>query len=227
MSAHHAPPTFSTHFSTDVVHGMIKYLGYILCVAVASVGASATGQSLAGRVVGVADGDTLTLLDSSHRQHKIRLSGVDAPESGQAFGNRSKTSLSDCAFGKLAVVEGDKLDRYGRTIGRVVVDGVDCNLRQVQLGMAWHYVKYASERPAAESSVYAAAEAKARARKLGLWADPHAMAPWDWRSGGQQATVAQMEVAGYCDCAIGAVCTGKRGGSYCLSDSGRKRYLGK
>lgn len=188
---------------------------------------TAGAETIVGRVVGVADGDTITVLDALKHQHKIRLSGIDAPEGGQAFGQRSKQSLSDCAFGKQAVVEGDKTDRYGRTVGRVVVAGVDCNLRQVELGMAWHYVKYASERPAAESKTYAAAEAKARAAKLGLWVDPHAMAPGEWRDGGQQAHAAAKETSGECDCSSGKVCTGKRGGSYCLNDAGHKKYLPK
>ena len=184
-------------------------------------------EPIIGRVVGVADGDTITVLDALKHQHKIRLSGIDAPEGGQAFGQNSKRALSDCAFGKNATVEGDKTDRYGRTVGRVVVAGVDCNLRQVELGMAWHYVKYASERPAAESKLYAAAEAAARAAKRGLWADPHPMPPSDWRAGGQQARAAAKESSGECDCSTGKTCTGKRGGSYCLTDSGAKRYAPK
>ena len=183
-------------------------------------------EPIVGRVVGVADGDTITVLDALKHQHKIRLSGIDAPEGGQAFGQRSKQTLSDCAFGKNATVEGDKTDRYGRTVGRVVVAGVDCNLRQVELGMAWHYVKYASERPATESKMYAAAEVAARAAKRGLWADSHAMPPGEWRAGGQQAHAAAKESSGECDCSTGKTCTGKRGGTYCLTGSGAKRYLG-
>ena len=154
-------------------------------------------------------------------------SGIDAPEGGQAFGNRSKQTLSDCAFGKQITVDSDKSDRYGRRVGKVTVNGVDCNLRQIEQGMAWHYVKYASERPAAESKAYAAAEVTARTAKHGLWADAHAMAPWDWRDGGQQAHAAAKESSGDCDCSANKTCTGKRGGSYCLTDSGTKRYIAK
>ena len=182
-------------------------------------------ESIVGRVVAVADGDTITVLDALKHQHKIRLSGIDAPEGGQAFGQRSKQALSDCAFGKQATVDGDKVDRYGRTIGKVMVGSIDCNLRQVALGMAWHFKKYANERPVDETKQYAAAEKTARAEKHGLWTDPHAMAPWEWRDGGHQARVAAMESSGQCDCTSTKVCTGKRGGSYCLTDSGKKRYL--
>lgn len=180
-----------------------------------------------GRVVGVADGDTLTVLDALKHQHKIRLSGIDAPEGGQAFGQRSKQSLSDCAFGKQVVVDGDMLDRYGRTVGKVTVGSVDCNLRQLEFGMAWHFKKYANERPAAESKTYATAEDAARAAKRGLWVDTNAMPPWEWRKGGQQAYTLAKESSGQCDCSTAQVCTGKRGGSYCLADNGKKRYLAK
>ena len=184
-------------------------------------------EPIVGRVVGVADGDTLTVLDALKHQHKIRLSGIDAPEGGQAFGQRSKQALSDCAFGKQVTVDGDKLDRYGRTIGKVMVGNIDCNLRQAELGMAWHFKKYASERPPTENKRYAAAEDAARAAKRGLWADTRAMPPWEWRDGGQQAHAAAKESSGQCDCATAQVCTGKRGGSYCLTDAGKKRYLVK
>ena len=185
--------------------------------------------ALEGRVVGVSDGDTLTVLDGDKRQHKIRLSGIDAPESGQAFGNRSKQALSDCAFGKAATVTGDKTDRYGRTVARVSVAGVDCNRRQIELGMAWHYKKYAGEQPAAERAAYAAAEDAARAAKRGLWADPHAMPPWDWRNGDgpgtQKGEQSRAHDAGDCDCETGGVCAGKRGGQYCLTANGGRRYV--
>lgn len=185
--------------------------------------------ALDGRVVGVSDGDTLTLLDADKRQHKIRLSGIDAPESGQAFGSRSKQALSDCAFGKTAIVTGDNTDRYGRTVAKVSVAGVDCNRRQIELGMAWHYKKYAGEQPVAERTAYAAAEDAARGEKRGLWVDPHAMPPWDWRNGDgpgtQKGEQHRAHQAGECDCGSGGSCPGKRGATYCLTESGQRRYL--
>ena len=195
--------------------------------ALTAMAPAVMAEPITGRVVGIADGDTITVLDPLNRQHKIRLSGIDAPESGQAFGRNSKKALSDCAFGKQVTIDGDKLDRYGRTIGRIMVGQVDCNIRQVELGMAWHYKQYARERPATESKSYAAAEDLAKTAKLGLWADPHAMPPWDWRKGGQQAQAANKESSGQCDCATSDTCIGKRGGSYCLTNVGTKRYLPK
>lgn len=205
-----------------------RYASRLLVCAIALL-TMAPAQALEGRVVGVSDGDTLTVLDADKRQHKIRLSGIDAPESGQAFGNRAKQGLSDCAFGRTALITGDKTDRYGRTVAKVTVAGVDCNLRQIELGLAWHYKKYAGEQPAMERTSYSAAEDAARAARRGLWADPHAMPPWDWRNGNgpgtQKGEQSRAHNAGECDCDSGGVCAGKRGGQYCLTASGTRRYV--
>ncbi len=96
-----------------------------------ATGAPTRSKALVGRVVSIADGDTLTVLDSGDTQHRIRLSGIDAPESGQAFGTRSREHLADLVFGKGVRVEYDKRDRYGRTLGKVLIDGRDANLEQI------------------------------------------------------------------------------------------------
>ena len=83
-------------------------------------------DTITGRVVGVADGDTVTVLDADKVQHKIRLAGIDAPEKAQAFGTRSKQNLSDLVFGKDVRVDWDKRDRYGRIVGKVWVQPSDC-----------------------------------------------------------------------------------------------------
>ena len=85
----------------------------------------AWSDTLSGRVVGVADGDTVTVLDANHQQHKIRLSGIDAPEKSQAFGQRSKESMSALVFGKQVDVVWDKRDRYKRIVGKVMVQPAD------------------------------------------------------------------------------------------------------
>jgi len=110
----------------------------LLCLLLA-LACTANAETITGRVVGVADGDTITVLDGDKVQHKIRLSGIDAPEKKQAFGNRSKESLSALAFDKTVDVETSKRDRYGRQIGKVLVNGQDVNLVQVERGMAWFY----------------------------------------------------------------------------------------
>lgn len=140
-----------------------------------------TAADLQGKVVSIADGDTLTILDASNTQHKIRLAGIDAPEKSQPFGARSKQSLSHCAYGKQVSIQGDKVDRYQRRIGKVIVGGQDCNLGQIKLGMAWHYKKYMSEQSVADQSVYSQAETVARDGHIGLWSEPNPDAPWDYR----------------------------------------------
>ncbi len=138
-------------------------------------------ETITGRVVAVADGDTLTVLDGSNTQHKVRLAGIDAPEKKQPFGDKSKQALSDCALGKAAAIDSNKRDRYKRLVSKVVVAGTDCNLRQVQLGMAWHYKKYEREQEVEDRSLYAQAEYLAQRDKLGLWSDVSPVAPWDFR----------------------------------------------
>lgn len=134
-----------------------------------------------GNVVGVADGDTITVLDADKVQHKVRLTGIDAPEKKQPFGNRSKQSLSDMVFNKTVTVETDKRDRYGRELGKVLAGGKDVNLEQVRTGFAWHYKVYESTQSATDRQVYTAAENEAKAAKRGLWADIDPIPPWEWR----------------------------------------------
>jgi endonuclease YncB( thermonuclease family) len=140
-------------------------------------------ETLVGKVVSIADGDTITVLDGSRTQHKIRLAGIDAPEKAQPFGQRSKELLSTLVFGKSVQVETEKLDRYGREIGKVLVDGRDANLAIVMAGLAWHYKKYESEQSPSDRLLYASAEEEARTRRAGLWKDPAPIPPWDWRKG--------------------------------------------
>ena len=136
-----------------------------------------------GRVVGVADGDTITVLDADRVQHRIRLGGIDAPEKKQAFGTRSKQSLSDLVFSKTVTVETGKKDRYGREIGKVLVDGIDANLQQVSRGFAWHFKKYEREQSANDRQLYDFAQSEAKGARRGLWQDAEPVAPWDWRKG--------------------------------------------
>lgn len=141
----------------------------------------AYAATLSGRVVGVADGDTITVLDATNTQFKIRLSGIDAPEKKQAFGQVSKKSLSDMVYGKQVNVEYEKQDRYGRTVGKVLVNGVDANLEQVKQGLAWFYRKYQNEMVLDDRLTYLHAEEAAHAAKAGLWLDADPVAPWDFR----------------------------------------------
>lgn len=138
-------------------------------------------ETLMGRVVGISDGDTLTLLDMANTQHKIRLAGMDSPEKGQPFGQACKQSLSDLAYDRVVAVESNKLDRYGRVIGKVLVNGLDVNLEQVRRGCGWHYKKYQNEQSLDDRLSYSRAEDAARASRVGLWTDNDPVPPWDWR----------------------------------------------
>ncbi len=152
--------------------------------------ASASAEEITGRVVKVSDGDTITVLDQDHRQTKIRLAGIDAPEKKQAFGERSKQNLSRLVFNKDVRVEWHKRDKYGRTIGKVWVapascsecaKTVDANLAQLSAGMAWWYRQYAKEQSVEDQQHYSKAESDAQNGRIGLWADPSPMPPWEWR----------------------------------------------
>lgn len=136
---------------------------------------------LQGRVVGVADGDTVTVLDATNTQFKIRLMGIDAPEKKQAFGQKSKEHLSELVFNKQVSVEYTKKDKYGRTVGKVIMDGVDVNLEQVKAGLAWHYKQYQREQSTQDIAAYILAEELARNETRGLWVDVEPMPPWEWR----------------------------------------------
>lgn len=141
----------------------------------------ASAQTLTGKVVGIADGDTLTLLDSTNAQHRIRLAGIDSPEKGQPFGDHCKKSLSDLVYGRTVEVESSKLDRYGRVIGKVLLDGLDANLEQINRGCGWHFKKYQNEQPLEDRLSYTRAEANARGVREGLWRDEDPVPPWEWR----------------------------------------------
>jgi endonuclease YncB( thermonuclease family) len=143
---------------------------------------SENGQTnLTGRVVRIADGDTLTLLDAMNVQHRIRLQGIDAPESHQAFGTQSKKKLSDLVFDKLVTATCDKADQYGRLVCKIVLDGKDINLEQVRAGMAWHYKEYEREQSPEDREIYAHAEDEARKMRRGLWVDANPTEPSEFR----------------------------------------------
>ena len=141
----------------------------------------ALAATLAGRVVGVSDGDTVTVLTAENRQFKIRLSGIDAPEKKQPFGAFAKETLSRQLFGHAVVVEWSKTDRYGRIVGKVEVDGVDANLEQIREGSAWVYTQYLRELPVEDRKLYLEAERLAKAAHRGLWHDAQPEPPWQWR----------------------------------------------
>ena len=154
---------------------------YAVLIAIMLFAMPAFAESLSGRIIAVADGDTLTLLDRSFVEHKIRLSGIDAPEKKQSFGQRAKATLSANAYGLQAEADCRKTDRYGRNICVVRVNGRDVGLEQIRAGMAWWYRQYARDQTLQEQSDYANAEEQARSAKRGLWTDKEPIPPWEWR----------------------------------------------
>ena len=148
----------------------------ILLIPWLFVSAALADDLVTAKVVGVADGDSITVLAPGNQQVKIRLHGIDCPESGQAFGKRAKQFTSNQCFGKTITYRKVDIDRYGRTVATVYLDdGRELNLEIIRAGYAWHYRRYSDRQD------YAEAEEQARAEKLGLWSDPHAKPPWEWR----------------------------------------------
>ncbi len=164
-------------------------------------------------VVGISDGDTLTARcptgDAAHpyQQVKVRLAEIDAPESGQAFGARSKQLLSDLCYRVEATIRPTARDRYGRTVARVDCRGRDANLEIVRAGLAWAYTKHQTD-PA-----FPRTEATARVARVGLWSAPDQMPPWEFR---HQPSTSAADAHG--------CITGPKGGRYRLLPDGRKQY---
>lgn len=150
-------------------------------------------SELTGKVVGITDGDTFTLLTADKKQVKVRLAEIDAPESGQPYGNKSKQTLSGLVFGKDVRVVVQTTDRYGRTVGRPYVGSLDISAEMVRMGAAWAYREYLRDRS------LLTIETDAKAGKRGIWglSEAQNVPPWEWRrSGGQNATSNGCEIKG-------------------------------
>jgi endonuclease YncB( thermonuclease family) len=159
----------------------MKRVALAALMLLAVVVCDALAATLEGRVVGVSDGDTVTILTAENRQFKIRLSGIDAPEKKQPFGAHAKETLARQLFGQPVTVEWSKTDRYGRILGKIEIDGVDANLEQVREGSAWVYTQYLRELPAEDRKLYLEAEREAKSERRGLWRDTDPEPPWQWR----------------------------------------------
>ncbi len=146
--------------------------------------APAGARTVAGRVVRVADGDTLTVAARGAASVKVRLYGIDAPEvrhketPGQPYGRESRQALKSLTLGRNVRVEIVDVDAHGRVVGVVYESGVDINLAMVREGWAWAYRRYLSTPYASE---YLDAEREARAKRLGLWRQPNPSPPWEFR----------------------------------------------
>jgi len=139
------------------------------------------GDGIYGRVISISDGDTISILDNQNKQFKIRLTGIDAPEKKQPFGQKSKASLSQLIFNKYVVAECNKQDRFKRYLCKIKFDNVDINLELIKLGMAWHYKQYDKDLSELDRQLYKTAEDFARLKNVGLWVDSNPTPPWEWR----------------------------------------------
>lgn len=162
----------------------------LLCLsAFVSLLLPAAAETLLGHCVGVADGDTCTLLltqpDGAKKTERIRFHGIDAPESHQAYGQAAKKFVSDLIYDKDIRVEVQTRDKYGRLVGKIFVGDTNVNLAVVQAGYAWWYRQYG----AGETAI-AEAEKEARDARRGLWQDAAPVAPWDFRHKGARAASA-------------------------------------
>ena len=168
---------------------IVLFLSVFVLPALSTTQAAAIEYT--GRVVGVHDGDTLTLLIPEKQQVKVRLVEIDTPESNQPYGTRAKQTLSDLVFRKEARVVVQGTDKYGRTLGRVYVGPIDVNAELVRQGAAWVYRQYAKD-----ASLYRLEE-EAKTAKRGLWALPESerLPPWEWRHGSAGGTAARTAPA--------------------------------
>jgi endonuclease YncB( thermonuclease family) len=151
--------------------------------AMEPIGAAREGETapkfdLTGRVVRVADGDTVSLLNEHNAQYKVRLFGIDTPEQDQPYGNAAKKMLLDLVGQKSVGVVVVTTDSYGRKVGTLYLDGVNINVAMVERGYAWWYQHFAPH-----EIKLAASEQHARQQRLGLWAEPNPVPPWEWRRG--------------------------------------------
>ena len=141
---------------------------------------TAVAAELKGRVIGVSDGDTITVLSNNH-QERIRLAEIDSPEMNQPFGNQSKKYCSGLCFNKVVTVNYSRRDRFKRIVGQVKLpNGHSLNHELVRAGVAWCFTKYCND------PLVRDLEQQARGKRLGLWRDKNPIPPWQWRAQASQ-----------------------------------------
>ena len=150
----------------------ITAMALLICLAQA-----ANSDQLIGKVVGISDGDTITVLTEQNKNIKIRLAEIDAPEKEQPWGQNSKQALFDLVFSMNVIVDSVGVDRYGRTLGTVFLEQININKQMVEQGNAWAHEKYVRDQD------YFALQNSAHTQKMGLWSlkEDQTVAPWLWR----------------------------------------------
>jgi endonuclease YncB( thermonuclease family) len=166
----------TSEIGASAVRAALLLLVFLLCLSLFA-SASRAAATIEGKVVGVSDGDTVTVLTPDKKQVKIRLAEIDTPESRQPYGTRARQALSDLVFAKNVRVVVVDMDRYGRTVGRMYAADLNVNAEMIRLGAAWVYREYNSD------PTLLAVEEEARSTKRGLWALPEVerTPPWEWR----------------------------------------------
>jgi len=178
---------------------------YFLFAMVSSLPAA----TIKGKVVKVADGDTVTMIDSKGFKYRVRLAGIDAPEKGgQQYSDESTKNLKWLVYNKRVIADYTKRDRYGRVVGKVLVDptgdafcllvecsrALDVGLEQIKAGLAWHYKRYEKEQSMEDREYYANAERVAKKKHLGIWGDKNPVPPWEWRRSRRLAALKKVFV---------------------------------
>jgi micrococcal nuclease len=148
---------------------MLKSFAFILLFALSGI------ETYTAKVIKITDGDTIVVLNRDKQQIKIRLEGIDCPESHQEYGEKARQATAGLCFGREVEIRKSGTDRYGRTLAFIYVGDVCVNKQLIIQGMAWHYKKYNHDPELARL------EDQARMRKVGLWSQSYPVAPWDWR----------------------------------------------
>jgi micrococcal nuclease len=180
-------------------YNMIKKISLtIILIILASISLAHAATEINGKVIGIADGDTITILQD-RTQYKIRLYGIDCPESHQDFGTRAKQFTSDLVYGKQVIVVQQDVDRYGRMVGIVYAEDLCVNQEIIKNGFAWVYQRYCNVSMCKD---WVKLEEQARNSKIGLWSHPNPIPPWDFRKGEKASfrmpsTENQSDAAGY------------------------------
>lgn len=177
-------PTYKDLSKSQLISvlGMILVMAFIGAWVFSAHLKAADKQTISAKVIGVKDGDTITVLDEANKQLKIQLAGIDAPERNQNFGMRARKNLADKIFGKNIQIILRGTDRTNGIVGVVTLDDKDINETMVNDGYAWAFKKPSDEQPDDEIERYEAAQAYAKDNHLGLWQDPTPIPPWEFRA---------------------------------------------
>jgi micrococcal nuclease len=163
---------------------LVSMLSAFLGLLVTTAGLCQRPVILRGKVVGISDGDTVKVLVANQHLIRVRIAFLDSPEKHQAFGDRARRAMSELIFSREVELRPHAIDRYGRLVAQVFVNGADAGLEMIRQGYAWCYERYLPEAGPDIQTSYRRAQDEARAKRLGLWSDPNPLEPWLFRRTG-------------------------------------------